>query len=133
MIEPQRILVKVPVTVSVADNTKAVIVQATNAETLNYDVYLSALGVDISPISNQDFATFRLRVNGVAFYPFDAMTSQIAPSYDPRRFEFPLPLGRSVSVDVYGEMGATGAGPTNMTAGFELLLVPPGQRPQSMR
>lgn len=116
-------------TVSVANNSSAVICQATQNDTRGSDVYLRKLGTDLSPAGNQDYATFRLRVNGAPFYPFDNMTSRIAPSYIPAIFDPPIFLGHGVSVDVFGVMGNPNPGPTNMVAGFELLLVPKGEKP----
>lgn len=124
----KRPLIKTPQAITVAPNDSAVLQSAGADETRGMDVYLSGLGIAIDPTSNGDFATMRLRVNGTPFYPFDNMTSQVATTTEPRAFNPPIYLGREVAVDILGVMGGAPSN-TKMVAGFDLLLVPPGDRP----
>ncbi len=125
----RRALPKPANAVTVAPGASAVILTTEDNETYGYDVYLRALGVDLSPTSNADFAVFRLRVNGKPVRPFEAMTSRIAPSYDPARFVDPIYLGRGVKVDLFGEIAGGATGNSVMVGSFELALASPGESP----
>jgi hypothetical protein len=85
-------------------------------------VILSSLGIAIDPVSNRNYATFRLRVNGVPFFPFQNITSQVGDLTNPTSFE--QPLGDSVNVDIVGEMAAGAVGNTEMAATLQLTLEP---------
>ncbi len=114
-----------PVAVSVAPGAASVICTTDEGETTGRDVYLSAIGTGIDPVSNKDYATVRLRVNGQQKHPFGAMTSQIGSTTLPQRFNPPIFLGRGVKVDLYGEMAAGATGNTAMAGTLELLLRDP--------
>lgn len=114
-----------PAAVSVAAGAAATIVSTAEGETTGLDVYLSAIGTGIDPVSNKDYATVRLRVNGQRFHPFGAMTSQIGSTTLPQRLSPPVYLGRGVKVDLYGEMAAGATGNTSMAGTLELLLREP--------
>lgn len=118
-------LPKPPVGVTVAPGARATVTSTDEGETTGADVFLVAIGTGIDPVSNADFATFRLLVNGTRFRPFDNLTSQIGSTTLPQRFNPPLPLGRGVKVTLQGEMGAGAAGNTDMFGTFELLLKTP--------
>lgn len=124
-----RLLSKPPNAQAVAPAAAAVLQQATQQETSETDVYLKSIGTAIDPTTNANFVTMRLRVNGIPFYPYDNMTSQIAPTSQPRAVSPPVYLGRNVAVDVRAEIAAGAAGNTTCAAGFDLLLMKPGERP----
>lgn len=122
-------LIRPPVGVSVAAGASGTVTSTDEGETTGLDVYLVAIGTGIDPVSNDDYATFRLLVNGGRHPVFGAMTSQIGSTTLPQRFAQPLYLGRGVKVALYGEMGSGATGATNMFGTFELRLkMPTGER-----
>jgi len=125
----RRGLTKPPLAQTVAPGASAIIQRATQVEIGDADVYLDALGTAIDPVSNANFATIRLRVNGVPFYPLEAVTSQIGTPSQFQKLPSPLYLGKGVSVEIFGEMDAGATGNTSMIAGFSLILTTPGERP----
>lgn len=126
---PRRTIARPPNSQSVAPGANAILVAVDPGETRNLDVYLVSLGTAIDPISNGTFATVRLLVNGQPFFPFNNMKSQIGELTQPKTFSPPVKLGHSVQVEVRGEMGAGAVGNTVMAAGFDLLVVPQGEKP----
>ena len=126
----ERLLTRPQAAVTVSPGGSSDIVAVSTAETNGYDVYLVALGTAIDPTSNADFATMRLMVNGAPFYPFNEMTSQIAPASQPKTFEPPYFLGRSCDVRLKGEMSGSASGTTKMSGMCELILTAPGTRPK---
>jgi hypothetical protein len=115
----------------VAPGGSATIIELTNADNSGYDVYLKKLGTGIDPTSNSDYATQQLLVNGVPYSgsDFGNITSQLGSISQPEIFDLPFYLGRSVSVAMKGIMAAGASGNTKMAAIFELILMPPGERP----
>lgn len=109
--------------ITVAPGASGVIASVDSGRTRGYKVFLSRLGIAIDPVSNRNFATFRLRVNGTPIYPFQNITSQVGDISNPTTFD-DIPLGDSVSVDVFGEMAAGAVGNTEMAATFHLKLKP---------
>ena len=109
--------------ITLAPGASGVIASVDSGRTRGYRVFLTRLGIAIDPVSNRNFATFRLRVNGTAIYPFQNITSQVGDISNPTNFDA-VPLGDSVSVDVFGEMGAGAVGNTEMAATFHLRLEP---------
>lgn len=119
-------LLPLPATaVSVAAGAAATIVSTAEGETTGRDVYLAALGTGVDPVSNKDYATVRLLVNGNQCYPFGGMTSQVGSTTLPQRYNPPILLGRGVKVSLYGEMAAGATGNTAMAGTLELLLKDP--------
>lgn len=90
-------------------------------------VYLKSLVTVLDPVSNANFATMRLRVNGLPFFPFGNLTSAQSSGNIPKQYDPPIFLGTDVEVDVFGEMGAGAVGNTLMVAGFDLEVREKGE------
>ncbi len=113
--------------VSVAPGASAVLTVVSRDRIREATVYLRSLVTVIDPVTNANFATVRLRVNGVPFFPFANLTSQQSAGAIPKQFDPPVLLGTDCEVDVFGEIGAGATGNTLMVAGFDLLVVPKGE------
>jgi hypothetical protein len=113
--------------VSVAPGNNAVLNSIDAGRIREAVVYLKSLVTVIDPSTNSPFATMRLRVNGIAFFPFNNLTSQQSAGTLPKTYDPPVLLGTDVSVDVLGEMAIGAVGNTLMVAGFDLLVVPKGE------
>ena len=125
----RRTLTKAPATQSVAPGASAVLQSASAIEIGDADVYLLSIGTAIDPISNANFVTMFLRVNGIPFYPFDNLGSQIGTPTLFQQLSEPVLLGHGCAVDVFGAMGSGATGNTKMVAGFILALTKAGERP----
>lgn len=105
----------------------AIVAQATAADVGDRDVYLRSLGMDFDPISNEDYMTFRLRVNGDPFYPYNHMTTLFGSIQQRSSFARPIKLGHGCAVDIYAEIGSGAIGASTCAAAFELLFTEPGK------
>ena len=112
---------------SVAPGGSAVLSSVSRERIREAAVYLRNLTTIIDPSTNAAFATMRLRVNGLPFFPFQNLTSQQSAGSIPKQFDPPIYLGDDVEVDVFGEMAAGATGNTLMVAGFDLEVVPKGE------
>lgn len=113
--------------VSVAPGGSAVLAVVSRDRTLEASVYLKSLVTVLDPVSNANFATMRLRVNGLPFFPFGNLTSAQSSGNIPKQYDPGIFLGTDVEVDVFGEMGSGAVGNTLMVAGFDLEVVPKGE------
>lgn len=113
--------------VSVAPGGNAVLTSMSADRIRESTVYLKSLVTVIDPSTNSPFATMRVRVNGVPFFPFNNLTSQQSAGTLPKTYDPPVLLGIDVTVEVFGEMAAGAIGNTLMVAGFDLLVVPKGE------
>ena len=116
--------------VDLAAGASGTVVRITRDETRGYDVYLKGAGLDLSPTSNEDHATFRLRVDGVPRYPYERVQTRFASSALPLRFDVPYYLGQGVEVEWFGEMGGGATGTTTMVGTLLLILTEPGKSPR---
>lgn len=122
MTEPRRRNVPLPTqAISLAPGSSGIVLSLDPDLVRDNDVLLSKLGIGIDPISNKDFVTVRLRVNGSPFFPFHNMTSQTAPATEPKEENPPIFLGHSVAVDVYAEVASGATGNTTIAAQLNLL------------
>lgn len=113
--------------VSVAPGGNAVLTLVSRDRIREASVYLRSLTTIIDPSTNAAFATMRLRVNGLPFFPFSNLSSAQSAGSIPKQYDPPIFLGTDVEVDVYGEMAAGATGNTLMVAGFDLEVVPKGE------
>jgi len=113
--------------VSVAPGGSSVLTLVSRDRIRESSVYLKSLVTVIDPVTNANFATVRLRVNQVPFFPFGNLTTQQSAGAIPKQYDPPVFLGTDVEVDVFGEMGSGATGSTLMVAGFDLLVVPKGE------
>jgi hypothetical protein len=113
--------------VSVAPGGSAVLAVVSRDRTREASVYLKSLVTVLDPVSNANFATMRLRVNGLPFFPFGNLTSAQSSGNIPKQYDPGIFLGTDVEVDVFGEMGSGAVGNTLMVAGFDLEVVPKGE------
>jgi hypothetical protein len=110
--------------VAVAPGANAQITVVSRDRVREGSVYLKSLVTVIDPSTNANFATMRLRINGIGFFPFGNLTSQQSAGAIPKQYDPPIFLGNDCEVDVFGEMAAGAVGNTNMIAGFDLVVVP---------
>lgn len=110
--------------VTVAPGASAVLARVESGRIKEATVYLKSLVTVIDPSTNAAFATMRLRVNGIPFFPFNSLSSQQSAGTIPKTYDPPVLLGTDVEVDVFGEMAAGAVGNTLMMAGFDLEVRP---------
>lgn len=111
---------------SLTAGQSAQIVSLSNDEAQGYDVYLSKIGTGIDPVSNAAYITMRLRRN-VSPAVLPAMTSQIGSIGLPQSVDPPQFIGKSCSVDLYGEVSAGAPSATTLAGTLHLILVPAGE------
>ena len=110
--------------VTVAPGGSAVLARVESGRIKEATVYLKSLVTVIDPASNAAFATMRLRVNGIPFFPYNALASQQSAGTIPKTYDPPVLLGTDVEVEIFGEMAAGAVGNTLMMAGFDLEVRP---------
>lgn len=113
--------------ISVAPGASGVIASVSRDRVLEASVYLQSLVTVIDPSTNGTFATMRLRINQIPFFPFGNLTSQQSPGAIPKQYNPAILLGTDCEVDIFGEMDAGAVGNTLMVAGFDLLVIPKGE------
>lgn len=117
-----------PFALSLAPGTATTVI-ASKKTPLDLDAYLVYYGNQIDVNTNQNFATFRIRINGSPLPPFDNLTSQFGQLTLPTRLPAPQLITRGALVELTGEMGAGAVGNTVMAAVAGLVYVTPGQLP----